>query len=45
MRNPERMAEMGDKARARVVTHFSRDREVDEIVAVYRRLWEGEAPR
>ncbi len=43
MRDPERMAEMGARARARVVKDFSRDREVDEIVSVYRRLWEGEA--
>jgi mannosyltransferase len=43
MRNPERIAEMGTRARARVVKDFSRDREVDEIVSVYRGLWEGEA--
>ena len=43
MRNPERIADMGAGARARVVKDFSRDREVDEIVSVYRRLWEGEA--
>jgi mannosyltransferase len=46
MRNPERMADMGARARARVVKDFSRDREVDEIVSVYRRLWQGEkAPK
>ena len=44
MRNPERIAEIGKRARARVVKDFSRDREVDEIVSVYQRLWEGEAP-
>lgn len=42
MREPERIAPMGAHARARVLKDFSRDREVDEIVAVYRRLW-GEA--
>ncbi len=40
MRDPERIAAMGARARARVEQGFSRDREVDEIVAVYRRLWE-----
>ena len=34
---------MGARARARVAEAFSRDREVDEIVAVYRRLWERSA--
>ena len=43
MRDPERIADMGARARARVAEAFSRDREVDDIVAVYRRLWEGEA--
>ena len=43
MRNPERIADMGAGARARVVKDFSRDREVDEIVSIYRRLWEGES--
>ena len=43
MRNPERMADMGARARARVVKDFNRDREVDEIVSVYRGLWEDEA--
>ena len=41
MRNPERIAAMGARARARVERGFSREREVDEIVAVYRRLWES----
>jgi mannosyltransferase len=41
MRDPERAARMGSQARARVVKDFSRDREVDEIVALYRRLWES----
>jgi len=39
MRKPERIAPMGERARQRVVRDFSRDREVSEIVAVYRRLW------
>ena len=40
MREPERIPAMGRRARARVLKDFSRDREVDEIVAVYRRLWD-----
>ena len=43
MRDPERIAATGARARARVEQGFSRDREVDEIVAVYRRLWESSA--
>lgn len=39
MREPERAARLGEKARQRVAQDFSREREVDEIVAVYRRLW------
>jgi mannosyltransferase len=39
MREPERIAEIGARARARVAEGFSRDREVDDIVGVYRRLW------
>jgi len=39
MREPERIPALGAKARDRVVRDFSRDREADEIVAVYRRLW------
>ena len=39
MREPERMPAIGAKARARVERDFSREREADEIVAVYRRLW------
>jgi mannosyltransferase len=41
MREPERAARMGEMARERVKKDFSREREVDEIVAVYRRLWGG----
>ena len=40
MRDPERLAALGARGRASVEQGFSRDREVDEIVAVYRRLWE-----
>ena len=43
MRNPERIGPMGASARRRVEQRFSRDREVDEIVGVYRRLWETPA--
>ncbi len=39
MRDPERIEAMGKRARARVVGAFSRDREADEISAVYRRVW------
>ena len=42
MREPSRIPAIGARARARVERDFSRDREADEIVAVYRRLW-GEA--
>jgi len=34
---------MGAKARAKVVEDFNRDREVDQIVAVYRRLLKDRA--
>jgi mannosyltransferase len=43
MREPQRMAEIGARARARVLEDFSRDREVDEILAVYQRLWTSAA--
>jgi mannosyltransferase len=39
MRNPERIEAMGTRARARVVSAFSREREADEISAVYRQVW------
>ncbi len=39
MRDPERIEAMGERARARVVSAFSRDREADEISAVYRQVW------
>ena len=41
MREPERIGRMGARARARVAEAFSRDREVGDIVAVYRRLWKS----
>jgi mannosyltransferase len=41
MREPERAARIGERARAVVVDRFSHDREVDEIVGVYRKLWEA----
>ena len=43
MREPDRIAGIGAKARARVERDFSHDREADEIVAVYRTLWGGTA--
>ncbi len=39
MRAPERIQAIGVKARDRVERDFSREREADEIAAVYRRLW------
>jgi mannosyltransferase len=39
MRDPERIEAMGRRARARVVADFSRDREADQISAVYRQVW------
>jgi mannosyltransferase len=39
MREPERIPAIGAKARARVERDFSREREADQIAAVYRRLW------
>ena len=43
MREPERIEAIGERARARVVSAFSRDREADEISAVYRRVWASKA--
>ena len=45
MREPQRIPAIGARARARVERDFSREREADEIVAVYRRLWERRRPR
>jgi mannosyltransferase len=39
MRDPERIEELGRRARERVVREFSRDREADEISAVYQKVW------
>jgi mannosyltransferase len=39
MLEPGRIETMGARARARVVSAFSRDREADEISAVYRQVW------
>jgi mannosyltransferase len=39
MRDPGRIEAMGQRARARVVSAFSRDREADEISDVYRQVW------
>ena len=39
MREPQRIEAMGARARARVASAFSRDREADEIGAVYRQVW------
>ena len=41
MRNPERIAPVGMRARLSVEQRFNRDREVEEIIAVYRQLWQG----
>ena len=39
MRDPERIEAMGRRAREKVVDRFSRDREADEISAVYQKVW------
>jgi mannosyltransferase len=39
MRDPERIEELGRRAREKVVEKFSRDREADEIGAVYQKVW------
>jgi mannosyltransferase len=39
MRQPERIDEIGRRARERVVRDFSRDREADQISAVYQQVW------
>ena len=44
MRDPERAARIGERARAVVVDRFSRDREADEISAVYRQVWAARKP-
>jgi mannosyltransferase len=39
MQAPERIAAIGEKARLEIFERFNRDREVEEIVGVYRALW------
>jgi mannosyltransferase len=39
MRDPERVAAMGHRARTHVVENFSSESEADRIVAVYRQVW------
>ena len=41
MREPEKVLLIGEKAREVVLRNFNRDREVDEIVGVYRKLWDA----
>jgi glycosyltransferase involved in cell wall biosynthesis len=43
MRDPELIEAMGRRARQRVVADFRRDREADEISAVYQKVWETQA--
>ncbi len=43
MRDPEGIEEMGRRAREKVVDKFSRDREADEISAVYQQVWAAQA--
>jgi mannosyltransferase len=40
MREPERIEGIGQRARARVMDAFNRTREVDEIIGVYRAIWD-----
>ncbi|MCI4677402.1 glycosyltransferase family 4 protein [Rhodoblastus acidophilus] len=42
MREPERIEGIGERARARVMDAFNRDREVAEIIGVYRKIWADE---
>jgi mannosyltransferase len=43
MRDPARIEAMGRRAREKVVEKFSRDREADEISAVYKQVWAARA--
>jgi len=43
LRDPELIEAMGRRARQRVVADFSRDREADEISAVYQKVWATQA--
>jgi mannosyltransferase len=40
MRAPEKIDGIGARARARVMDAFNRNREVDEIIGVYRKIWD-----
>jgi mannosyltransferase len=44
MRDPNRVEAMGRRAREKVVSRFSRDREADEISAVYQKVWAAKDP-
>ncbi|WP_374547249.1 glycosyltransferase family 4 protein [Rhodoblastus sp.] len=39
MRVPEAIEAIGERARARIMDAFNRNREVDEIIGVYRKIW------
>jgi len=39
MQAPDKIDGIGQRARARVMAAFNRDREVDEIIGVYRKIW------
>ena len=39
MRDPELIEAMGRRAREKIIDKFSRDREADEISAVYQKVW------
>lgn len=39
MRAPEKIDDMGRRARARVMDAFNQEREVDQIIGVYRKIW------
>ena len=43
MRDPARIEAMGRRGREKVVEKFSRDREADEISAVYKQVWAARA--
>jgi hypothetical protein len=45
MRAPEQIVGIGERARARVMDAFNRDREVDEIIGVYEKIWAERASR
>lgn len=45
MRAPEQIVGIGEHARARVMDAFNRNREVDEIIGVYEKIWAGAASR